>query len=138
MSNELNANGRRNTVALMGGADLDRARGVARLLAALAEPPAQESFGATVCQLACRHLAVDAAALFVGEVQPERFGAAGFALEPPPGILASLAAGDVARLHAWAIEAGYRRVDLALLTHDARPAGLLALFSTGAAPFDAS
>jgi signal transduction histidine kinase len=118
--------------------DLDRARGVARLLAALAEPPTPESFGATICQLACRHLAVDAAALFVGDVQPERFGAAGFALEPPPGMPASLAAADIARLQLWAVEAGYRQLDLALLTHDARPAGVLALFSTTGAPFDAA
>jgi signal transduction histidine kinase len=123
----------------MGAAsDPERARGVARLLAALAEPPSPESFGGTVCQLACRHLAVDAAALFVGDVQPERFGAAGFAIEPPPGILASLAAADIARLQAWAAEAGYQRLDLALLSHDARPAGLLALFSTGATPFAAA
>ena len=115
----------------MGGPDPERARGVARLLAALAEPPSPESFGATVCQLACRHLAIDAAALFVGDAQPEQFGAAGFALGLPPGILASLAAADIARLHAWATEAGYRTLDLAPLSHDARPAGLLALFSDG-------
>jgi signal transduction histidine kinase len=122
----------------VGGADLDRARGVARLLAALAEPPLPESFGATVCQLACRHLGVEAAALFVGDIQPERFGAAGFALDPPPGVPGSLAAADIARLHDWAITAGYRQLDLAILSHDARPAGLLALFSTAAAPLDAA
>src|SRR3954467_5597455 len=97
---------------LMGEAHLDRIRGLAHLLAALADPPAAEHFGATVCQLACRHLAVDAAALFVGADRPERFGAAGFAAEPPAGIPASLLPPDIARLQDWASESGYRQLDL--------------------------
>ena len=115
-------------------ADSDRARGLARVLAALADPPSPEHFGAVLCQLVCRHLAVDAAALFVGDEQPECLGAAGFAIDPPPGVPASLAAADIARLHAWANDAGFRQLDLALLAVDARPAGLLALFSTAPTP----
>jgi len=122
----------------MGEAHLDRARGLAHLLAALADPPAAEHFGATVCQLACRHLAVDAAALFVGADQPERFGTAGFAVEPPAGIPASLLPPDIARLQDWANDLGYQQLDLALMTLDARPAGLLALFAKAAPPFDAA
>lgn len=121
----------------MGEAHLDRTRGLAHLLAALADPPASEHFGASVCQLACRHLAVDAAALYVGADHPERYGAAGFALEPPPGVPASLSAADIARLHDWAVDGGYRQLDLALLMIDARPAGLVALFAISAPPFEA-
>ena len=117
-------------------ATADRARGLARLLAALADPPSPEHFGAGVCQLACRHLAVDAAALFVGDEQPARLGVAGFTVDPPNGLPASLSAADIARLQAWAAGAGYGRVELALLTQDARPTGLLALFSVAGAPFD--
>jgi signal transduction histidine kinase len=105
-------------------------------LAALIDPPSPEKFGATVCQLACRHLAVGAAALFVGDEHPECFGASGFAVDPPPGVPASLSAADVARLQAWAAEAGFRQLDLALLAIDARPAGLLALFATEGPPVD--
>jgi signal transduction histidine kinase len=119
-------------------AALDRARGMARLLAMLADPPPPERFGETACQLACRHLGVDAAALFVGDDPPARAGDSGFATaRPPDGVPASLASADVARLHAWAAEAGYCQVDLAVLTADARPAGLLALFARTGAPFDA-
>ena len=59
-------------------ADSDRARGLARVLAALADPPSPEHFGAAHRQLVCRHLGADAAALFVGDEQPECLGAAGF------------------------------------------------------------
>jgi signal transduction histidine kinase len=120
----------------MSQASLERARGLARLLATLADPPAPEQFGATVCQLACRQLGVDAAALYVGGERPERLGAAGFAADPPHGVPASLSAADIARLHAWGAEHGYRQLDLALLTLDTRPAGLLALFAAAGAPFD--
>ncbi len=127
----------RNTVLAMSEpVDSDRARGLARVLAALIDPPSPEKFGATICQLACRHLAVDAAALFVGDDRPECFGASGFAVDPPPGIPASLSAADIGRLQSWAADSGFRRLDLALLAVDARPAGLLALFSTGATPIE--
>lgn len=122
----------------MSPVDNDRAGGLARFVATLIDPPPPEQFGATLCELACRHLAVDAAALFAGADQPERLGVAGFATEPPRGVPASLAAADMARLQSWAAEAGYRRVDLALLTSDARPAGVLALFAHDGAPFDAA
>jgi signal transduction histidine kinase len=111
-------------------------RGLARLLATLADPPAPEHFGAGVCQLACRHLGVDAAALFVGDEQPERLGVAGFSAEPPAGVPTSLSAAAIARLQAWAVEAGYRRVELAPLTLDARPIGLFAMFSVAGAAID--
>ncbi|HEX9101569.1 MAG TPA: HAMP domain-containing sensor histidine kinase, partial [Polyangia bacterium] len=121
----------------MSPVDSDRARGLARLLATLVDPPAPELFGATVCQHVCRHLGVAAAALFVGADRPERLGMAGFgAAELPRGLPASLAAADIARLRAWAAEAGYGQVDLALLTSEARPDGVLALFATAGAPFD--
>ena len=158
---------RRNTLASMG--DRDSSRSLARFFATLADSPASDRFGDAVCQLARRHLAVDAAAFFVGDDRPERLGSAGFvvepagfavepagfavepaglavepaglavepaglAAEPPPGVPASLAAADLARLQAWAIEAGYRQLDLALLTLDTRPRGLLALFSRAGAP----
>jgi signal transduction histidine kinase len=119
--------------------DGDRARGLARLLASLADPPPPDQLGATVCQLACRHLAVDAAAFFVGDDRPEPLGAAGFAAAAPPaGVPASLSAADVARLENWAVDAGYRQLDLALVTLDARPAGLLALFSVAGPSLDAA
>ena len=118
--------------------DSDRVRGLARLLAALADPPSPENFGAVVCQLACRHLGVDAAALFVGDDPPARFGAAGFAGDPPNGVPASLSPDGIARLQDWAVEAGFRQLDLALLQHDARPAGLLALCSKSGTPLDAA
>src|SRR3954467_1438506 len=99
---------------------LERARGLARLLAMLADPPPPERFGETVCQLARRHLGVDAAALFVGDDRPACLGTAGFgAATPPDGLPASLASADVARLHAWAADAAYCQVDLAVLTTDA-------------------
>ncbi len=115
---------------------LQRARGLARLLATLADPPPPEQFGATVCRLACRHLDADGAALFAGDERPERLRAHGGGPAPPAGVPASLASADVARLRDWAASAGYRRVDLALLTLDGRPAGLLALFTVGGEPLD--
>ncbi|MCA1647848.1 MAG: response regulator, partial [Chloroflexi bacterium] len=45
---------------------------------------------------------------------------------------------DLARLVDWATESGYAQLDLALLTLDARRAGLLALFAKRAPPFDAA
>jgi signal transduction histidine kinase len=122
----------------MSSADSDRARGLARLVAALIDPPPPEHFGATVCQLACRHLGVAAAALFDGGDTPERIGAAGFATEPPRDLLRSLGAPDVARLQAWAADAGYRRLELALLGAEAQPPGLLALFGGDGPRFDAA
>ena len=119
-------------------AQLARARGLARLLAIVADPPAPEDFGSGVCQLACRHLEVDAAALFLGGERPERLGVAGLVADLPDGLPASLSAAEIARLQAWAAAAGYRRVELALLTLDARPTGLLALFSVAGTPFDAA
>ena len=118
--------------------DSERARGLARLLAALVDPPSPEHFGGAVCQLACRHLGVDAAALFIGDEQPECFGAVGFAVDPPTGVPASLSPAGIAGLEAWSRDAGYRQLDLALLQLDARPAGLLAMCSNRAAPLDAA
>ncbi|MGZ3428062.1 MAG: hybrid sensor histidine kinase/response regulator [Polyangia bacterium] len=112
-------------------------RDLARLLAMLADPPSPEHFGPDVCQLVCRHLHVDAAALFIGADPPERIGSAGFNVEPPDGVPASLSAADIARLYDWAATAGYHRVELAPLTQDARPIGLAALFSISGTPIDA-
>ena len=115
-----------------------RARGLARLLATLADPPAPEQLGASICQLACQKLAVAAATLFVGADESERLGAAGFRFGPPSGLPASPSAVDLARLQRWAVTGGYGQVDLAPLTLDSRPAGWLALFSAGGPPFDAA
>src|SRR5262249_55052100 len=50
----------------------------------------------------------------------------------------SLAAADIEPLRAWAAGAGYERLELALLTRQARPAGLLALFSSAGAPLESA
>lgn len=122
----------------MSPVDSDRARGLARLVAMLIDPPPPDQFGAILCQLACRHLGADAAALFVGADRPERLAAAGLTSEPPPGLPGSYGAADLGRLQTWAAEAGYRQTGLAILPFDGRPSGLLALFAVAGPPFDAA
>jgi signal transduction histidine kinase len=117
---------------------IERVRSLARLLATLADPPSPEHFGTGVCQLVCRHLGVDAVALFAGDDPPARLGVAGFAVDPPANVPASLSASEIARLKDWAAGAGYRRIELAPLTLDARPTGLVALFSAAGTPLDAA
>jgi signal transduction histidine kinase/CheY-like chemotaxis protein len=118
-------------------AALERLRGLARLLAALADPPADEQFGPGVCRLACLHLGVDAGALWADGEKPAALGSWGLVGELPSGLPASLSSADIETLRAWGAAAGYGRVELALLTLDGRPDGLVALFSReSAAPLD--
>jgi signal transduction histidine kinase/CheY-like chemotaxis protein len=119
--------------------ELDRLRGLARVLASLGEPPSVQHLGNRVCQLARRHLEVDAAVLFVDDAANDtlqRVGAAGS--DVPQELMRSLASADIDRLREWASSASFMRVELAPLALDGHPVGLLALFSTAGAPLDAA
>jgi signal transduction histidine kinase len=120
-------------------AALARARGVARILSALADATSAEQLAARACQAVRVELGVAAAALFVGRgddgpdrAAAERLAAAGLTPELPDDLPGTLEAAGVDRLHAWAHGAGYARLDLAPLDAADPAVGLLALFTAAA------
>ncbi len=124
---------------------LMRARGVARILGALADATSAEHLAQRACQAARAELEVAAAALFVGRgddgpdrAAAERLAADGLTLDLPDDLPGTLEAAGIDRLHAWANGAGFARVDLAPLDVADPAVGVLALFArTDDAPIDA-
>jgi signal transduction histidine kinase len=111
----------------------DRMHGLLRLLTGIGEPPSLAHFGDRVCQLARRHLGVDAAALFVANDKGvTRVGSAGVAVPDGLDACADGFAGD------WARANGFHRVECAPIVVDGIRAGALVLCSAGGDSFDAA